>query len=76
VRCIERLQGVALGDHVASRWCLLLLEVITFLDALVARCSVTARMEIVLYSGEIALVRGVVLVLWELTNSNSSRSEV
>jgi hypothetical protein len=33
-------------------------------------------MEIVLYSREIALVRGVVLVLWELTNSNSSRSEV
>jgi hypothetical protein len=29
VRCFERLHRVALGDHVASRWCLLLLEVAT-----------------------------------------------
>jgi hypothetical protein len=29
VRCFERLHRVALGDRVASRWCLLLLEVAT-----------------------------------------------
>ena len=29
VRCIERLHQVTLGDRVANRWCLLLLEVAT-----------------------------------------------
>ena len=42
---------MTLGDRVASRWCLLLLEVATFLDGLVV-VSVEARKKLVRCSGE------------------------
>jgi hypothetical protein len=54
-----RLHRVTLGDRVARRWCLLLLEVDTSYG-LVSYDSVEAREKIVRYSGG-GFVRGIVL---------------